>query len=818
MAENSGIQFEIYKSMNLTSVSDNFFMSHNKTPIKILSRVLVLFVISFVFSSCSDYLKGKPFKANYIEIKSDGKLACLDNVSGDMQKFLDSEGTDTQIDNTVSCINATLTELQTRVQGRAEASSFTADEVYEILATFASDSNISQATAKNMLALKAALLGGDENKISKAEIDLLKNYLILVKAEAKNLKPYIKLFYFETTEKAYTKEFIKEGLDQLNISLRNLYKASQLANSSYSFESFKNLIVNILNLTDDKKSMAEIASRMNSFLNGDQAVLNETDRLAYIDSWTEALRLYALYTNGYVKFEISTSAVLNETIFFIENIISLVENSLQYKKTQSISTQTIDGLISAVTNSNFLTDKISSYTAAMFYRTVIVRVLEAGANGDVAGFAGIKSFHLKNLKREIGIYKVYSKMLERVAGEELFASRGISSAPLREIQQALEALNIADEQEILSKYDATLQAQIVSNVNDLRSEFLESNPVIYRNKKIAVATNQNIWEQKWKDLARGLYVKMLARLLMQGWGQIYPLENIRTNYLSEVAMYNWYSEFKYFGIELKIFDPRTFNSGSAGFKIGNLFTRSGNGDNQLSFKETAENLGIMISGNGPAYQEISDDMVIARCNLAELDVFDKHWNNETCFYQVLRANYKFYFSNMPHLIAYLDTLNEDQFKHYFEDAVNVVRVDNRNTGSKVETAEITSMNSLLHFIEEIYVTHDTNANWQISEAEIRQAYPKFSNIATEFAYQNSRAQIEEFTSWKGTVAGYGCFSEQDLIRESFIFLIYNGRTPTQSDFNSFPCFSGKALMNFSGEVDRKTMVNTFKALKTVIGN
>lgn len=793
-------------------------MPQKKTPQKIAYRALILFVMSFVFSSCGEYLKGKPFRTNYIEINSDAKLACLDNVSDDMQKFLDSEGTDTQIDDTVGCINTTLTELQARVYGRVEATSFTANEVYEILATFASNTNISQTAAKNMLVLKAALLGGDENKITKEEIDLLKNYLLLVKAEAKNLKPFIKLFYFKTTEKNYTKIFIKDGFNQLNTSLKNLYRASQLANANYSFDNFKDLIINVLNLADDKKAMAEIASRMNSLLNGDQTILSEEDRLAYIDNWTEALRLYALYANGYAKFELSSSAELNETINFVESVISLIENSLQYKKTQSISVQTIDGLISAVTNSNLLTYKISSYTAAMFYRTVIVRVFESGAKGNITAFAGIKSFHLKNLKREIGIYKVYSKMLERVAGEDLFASKGITSAPLRDIQQALGALNIADEQEILSQFDAAMQTQIVNNVNDLRSEFLEINPIIYRNKKIAVASNQDIWGQKWKDLARGLYVKMLTRLLMQGWGQIYPLENIKTNYLSEVAMYNWYSEFKHFGIEIKIFDPRTENSGSAGFKIGNLFTRSGNGNNQLSFKETAESLGIMISGNGPTYQEISDDMVIARCNLAELDVFDKHWNNEICFYQVLRANYKFYFSNLPHLVAYLDTLNEDQFKTYFEAMVNVVRVDGRNAGSKVETTEVTSMNALLHYIEELYLTHDTNANWQISEAEIRQAYPKFSSIATEFAYQNSSAQIAEFTSWKGVAAGYGCFTEQDLIRESFIFLIYNGRTPTQSDFNSFPCFSGKALMDFSGEVDRKTMVNTFKALKSVIGN
>lgn len=788
-------------------------MSHKKTAFKMLFLVL-----SLALSSCSEYLKGKPFKANFIEIKADGKLACLDNVSGDMQKFLDSEGSDAQIDQTVTCINVTLTELQNRVEGRAEASSYTSNEVYEILAKFAGSTNISQNAAQNIILLKAALLGGDSGKITKAEINLLKNYLLLVKIEAKNLKPYIKLFYFKSTVKGYTQIFIKDGFTQLNTSLKSLYRASQLGNSSYSFDKFKELIINVLNLTDDKKSMLEIGSRLNLLLNGNQTALNEAERLAYIDNLTESLRLYSLYSNSYAKFEINTSTELNVTINFAEEVIALLEHSLQYKKNQSLSAQSIDGLVSAIVNSNLLSSKISSYTAAMFYRTVLVRVFESGAKGNILGFAGLKSFHLRNIKRELGIYKVYSKMLERVAGEELLASRGLTSAPLREIQRALGALNTADEIDILNKYDTALQAEIINNVNDLKSEFLEPVPVIYRNKKIGVAINQETWGQNWKDLSRGLYVKMLARFLMQGWGQLYPLENISTNYLTELDLTNWYSEFKSFAIEIKSFDPRTANSGAASAKTANLFTRSGNGDTKVTFKELAENLGILMSGSGVMAQEITDGLSNANCNLAELDVFDNHWNHESCFYQVLRTNYKFYFSNMPHLIAYLDTLTETQFQAYFEAAVNVVRLDDRNRGDKIETSDIRSMNSLLHFIENTYISHDTNLNSKLSEAEIKAAYSKFSGIATEFAYTVSRSQIEDFTSWKGVAAGYSCFTEQDLIRESFVYLLYNGRTPGQSDLNSFPCFRGNPLLNFQGEVDRKTLINTFKALKSVVGN
>jgi hypothetical protein len=804
----------MYKCMSLFKLKSILVLSQIKAYFSLAGLVM----ISLALTSCSEYLKGKPAKNDFFEIKSDSKLECFNSVADDLQKFLDSEATNTEIDQTINCINTTLTELQTRVEGRTEASSFTASEVYEILATFAKSAKVTSEGAENILALKAALLGGDKNKITKQEINLLKNYLNLVKIEAKNLKPYIKLFYFKSTEKAYTKAFIQEAFLQLNTSIKSLYRSSQLANSSYSFEDFKTMLINVLNLTDDKKAMVEVFTKVNAVLNGTQTVLTEAERLSYIDNITEFLRIYAIYANGYAKFEISTSADLNETITFIDSALALIENSLQYKKTQMITVASLDGLVSSIVNSNILSYKIPAYTAAMFYRTVLVRVFESGANASIMGFSGLKSFHIRNIKREIGTYKVYSKLIERVANEDLFASRGITEAPLGELQRAMGALSIASEQEILSGYDSFVQSQIINNVNDLRSEFIESTPIIYKNKKIAVATNQNTWGQKWKDLARGLYVKMLARLIMQGWGQIYPMENIQTNYVTELQMTKWYSELKAFFVAIKSFDPRTYNSGSTSVKTGNLFTRSGNGDARLTFKELSENLGIILTSSSTTEPEIATALADARCNLPELDVFDKNWNHETCFYQVLRANYKFYFSNLPHLVAYLDTLNEAQFRDYIQSVVDTVRLDEANRGVRIETSDISSMNSLLTFIEGVYIVLDTNNNWALSEAEIKQAYPKFKTVATEFAYKTSQAQIDEFTSWKGEAAGYGCFSEEDLIRESFVYLIYNGKTPSSSNLNSFPCFSGKPLINFSGEVNRRGASNALKSLKQVFSN
>lgn len=791
--------------------------SQSKTHWNCFIQMLFFLSSLVTLSSCSDYLVGKPFKNQVLEIQSDPQLNCLENVSDDMKNFLDAKGTDADIDRTVNCINSTLTILQTKVEGSQEASSYTADDIYKIFNQFSTSAQISKEGATNVVKLKAAILGGSDAKITKTEIDSLKQFLDVIKAEAKKLRPYIQVFYFKKTNKLYSKDLISQAVNQLNSSLRVLYRSTQLGSSSYSVENFKDMMVSVLSLSEESINTADVLSKLSKVISGQHTVLTESQRFTYIDNVTDLMKLYANYVNGYVKFEISTSDNMNEIFNLAESAVNWIENTLQYRATQNITAQTLDPLVSAIVKARLINDKVTAYTLAMFYRTVFVRVLESGAQGNILGFTGIKPIHIRNLRKELATYRVYSKIIERVAGEKVLSDRGLTHIPLREAQDLISKMNVAAETEILSRYDLALRNEIIANVTDLRLEFFDTTPVIFKNKKIGLAVNQNTWTQRWADLARGLYVKMLTRVLMQGWGHVYPVENLAMSYMTQTEMFNWYSEFKNMGIELKFLDPRKHNSGLTGFTTSNLFTRTANGDDKIYFREVYENFAVILSGGTFFDEEIKVDMKNAGCNLPHLDVLEENYNSESCFLNLVHQNYKRYFSTLTHLTSYLDKLPEAQVKQYFLQAIGVIRVDENNLGVQVETVDILSMSALLSYIENLYVIHDTNRNELISEAEIRQAYPKFAKVATDFAYSNSSEAIEDFTSWQGDVAGYGCFSEQDLIRESFIYLIYNGRTPTISDLNSFPCLTGKPLLNFQGEIDRTKLIHNFKALRSALG-
>lgn len=789
-------------------------LSQNKTvqKIQLFWKFFALILTITLVSSCSDFLKGKPKDQQAIEIQS-ASLGCLDNVSEDMSKFFKSEAGTEAVDRTVTCLTDTLTEFQKKVEGRQDANSFTADEVYDIFSRFVSQAQLSRAAAQNMLLLKSAILGGSSERITKTEINDLKNYLQLVRQEALKLAPYMKVFRFQESNKALSRDLIESAFAQVKSSLKNLLAASKLSNSNYSFNDFKTLVVNVLNLADKEKNLVEILSKLNYVLNGYQEELSDTERDEYLGNLTNLMKLFALHQNAYLKFDLDHFDDLDSSIDFIFQVLNLIENSLQYKKTQIISANSIDRLLIEVSKSDLLPHKLKASSMINFYKALVVRLLESGSAGQVAQFAGIRPVHLVNLKRELAIYHLYGRLITKT-----FAQMGVAGYyDLSAIQSKLGSLNPAAETDILSRFDGNNQYIILNVVNELRNEYLKATPAnIYYNKRMVLATNQYTWKQNRADLVQDMLVKMFSRFLMLGYGPAYKVMGATTQTLNNVALYLWYSEFKALMIDLKSFDPRIFNAGTTSLTISNLFTISGNGDTVMTYTELNQYFGILLAGAGAVGDEMYNDLEAQHCQLPELDVYDKHWNIESCLDQLIQQKYKQYFAHLPHLVQYVETLSPDNFKKFFHDMTSVIRYDAGNAGLRVESSDLSGMNTIAYFIESTYLLHDTNRNGRLSESEIRAAYPKFKAVARDFAYSSSAAQIKEFNSWKGTIAGLGCFSEDELIEESFIFLVYNGRTPKTSDLNLFACFTGKDLITFRGEVDRMQLTQALKSLKSIL--
>ena len=766
---------------------------------------------ALLLSGCSEFLKGKPKEEMNIEIKQEA-MTCLKTVSLDLKKFMKSESTDSEIEKTFSCFDTTLKEFQTRAEGAAEKEAFTAEELHQIFDKFIQEAQVSKVAALDLLTLKSALLGGSNQKITKAEISLLREYLLVLRTEVKNLLPYAQLITFRKGEVLFSKTMIKNGFAQLNLSLKNLMKASRLSQSTYQFQDLKNLAVNLKLIGEDEKDLLTLASTVNNLLVGQEQISTEAERHIYIDNLTEVLRLYSTQVHGYVKFEMSSPAVLADALEYVHDMIDLLENTIQYRKSKMISSDSIDPLLTEILKKDILPVKLSKDTALSFYKTLLVRVFQDGLAGDIAAFSGLKKSNFVNIKRELAIYRIFSRFIESASGQ-----RRIS---LKELQDKIWAFDARSAVDILRDFDIAAQEQVVAAVEELKTEFSDKTPVIYRFNKIVLAANQEAWDQNWADLSRGLYSTMLARQLILGWGQTPLVKEVKNAGLNEQGLVQWYSEFRRFGIETRSFDPRSKNSGPSNLMSANLFTRSGNGDGVINFREAIQFLGILFSGGGQVYGEIALGLKKANCNLPEFDVFGNNWNNEECAILDLKANYRNYFSNLPYLVLHLDKAvkTETGFREFYDELIAVARLDAGSKG-RLESADLRSLSTLLHYIESIFAAYDKDRNGLLSESEIKSTYGKFKNFAEQFARKSAGDKIEKFNYWRNSILGINsCFTEQDLIKESFVFMVYNGKTPADSDLTSFPCLRNEPLIKFEGEVNRKHLINTFKIIKAVLGS
>lgn len=779
------------------------------------SSLVLIGVSFFILSSCDNFLKGRSTQENTLKVEK-ASLNCLKTVSNHVQRYLQAQASSEEIEQTLSCVDQALFELQTRAEGQSEADAFSVDDLDQIFSQFLKEEQISRLSIQSVLKFKAALWNGSEVSMSKAEINRLRLFLKTLQVEAIRLNSWMGLFQFQKQD-GLSEKSVSEAFTQLQLSLKNILHMTDLASSGYQWSSFKTLLEQLDFLNSSQKELLQQATVVLNLLMDQQIISTKNDLDLVIQQVTEVMRLHAFQVYHYVDFDIQNSTQLNKLVIYIQDWLNLLENSLQYQRTQLISAKTLDPFVHEIFKKGLLPADLQETTAITFYKKVLIRLFQPGLQIDTTDWKGLGPEHFVGLKKEIAIFRIYLRWIDQATLSNDLVMQGVGRYSLKSLQTSMQSYASDRQIDLLDGFSASEQAQILVAFNELRSEFVQQRPVLYRFQKMVIARNQEIWDQNWDDLTRGLLGKILAREWLRGWGDFNKTGQVATSSLSLSQMQVWLSDFKDFGEQVKLFDPRSKNLATVLFSQGDLLTYAADGDNRLEFFEAIQLVNMMLSGS-KALDEMQSHLKQIGCNQSERDVFGNFFNNEKCLIQDLKQNYKAYFSNLSYLNVYLSKLTDADFEKFYQSLMELSRVEATQAGIRVDTSDLRAFVTLLYDIESLYATFDVDGNMGFSPAEIRAGYPRFKDFAKDYAYKYEKPQIDLFNSWIGTVAGYSCYAESDLIRESFIFLAYTGRIPEVSDLNAAPCLFGHSLISFSGEVDRKIIINTFKILKDVLGS
>lgn len=764
-------------------------------------------ILTFVSLSCTEFLKGKPKKQDVITLENKS-LECSKQLKDNFEKMFNSELSEQKIDETFDCINKTIELFVQKVEGKQNANQFTADELLKIMNQFQPDAEMTIDSTREILNLKKALFGGALEFITKSELELVRNYLKLVQVESKKNSEFMQIYSFDLAKNKFSADFIKMGFKQLRSSLKTLLGETQIYKSEYNYADFVKLLetLNVDKTAEDKKNIKMLGHVM-FLIQGDVKLKTESDYHLAIDNLVDLAELYAEFTYAGLEFKITEKNQFKQLIQFMEKSIHILESSVQYKWTKLIKVESIDPLIIELLEKKVIPLDVKVETFLDFYKRSFLRVFNDNKLLAPESFKGLSEIMVKNIKREFYVFKTSMDFINSIKFDVK------SSYSVVSIQLAMKKFKPQDWLRSAKSLDPVLRGQIIKGFEELRTEALGKQAIVYDKRKMVLAYDQNKTQLDWLALTDALYNKLLARALLIGWGVVSSDFDLNKSYLLEEGMFNWYADFKQFGVEIKLFDPRTINNGPDSFLEASLFSGAAQGAKKLSYLELLQFVNMLVTGGGLVTDEIRDDMTAVNCGLPEKDVFNFPWLNEDCFKKQLRLNQKKYFSHLPYFSAFLSGLTEVQYNSYFSDLMDVSRRDATQKG-RIETADVRTLSMLAMYIESIYATFDKEQPVQtLGLNEVRSAFPRF------------RAFIREFAEKEGVLDGWNVFynhcrlsySEDDFIREAFVFMVYNGRLPEEADFNKFTCHSN-GLFNIQGEVSRKNILNTFKVLKTVLAS
>lgn len=719
--------------------------------------LLPLTAISILTSvGCTEFLNGKKAEPEVLEF-SDKKFACLQVLPEQLGKFSVGEAQEKEIREGFDCMSEALTYFNEKTFG-SMPDAYTVEEMRRFFGKyFLKENNVTPEFASELMKIKKALLGGSEMALTKDEIVRLVELLQVLREEAVSLSSHMSVLLNQKVDSGAEWEQISAAMAQLRSSLRILLAKSQVADSDYSFEDAKGALAGFAEFIrgqqafapyDKFSSWVPMAESVKIVLMGRRANFNGLFQWGQsLDSVLELYEMSLKYMYVLSDLEFNNPAKLRQATQFVSQGLNLLLHSHQMKTSGYISLEDLDQLVDHVLPS--LTQDLSPRAIKKTYRIVLMKILDPERKKDARSLKGLERKHILTLQTELNVWRLHQSFIDLLPFEN--SDRGFTQ------QQLLEAYVRFDKKRVIEKglSEDTFEQKVLEDAWADIGELIKDPRMVRFDEdgRLLVSHAAASSRQDWATLTRFNVMRTLSRLLMLGYAEdVYgPLSRAR---LSEKGLSSWYEDFHEIGLELKAFDPRAENSGPRSFLEANFFTFNGNGDDVMDQKETFEFVTMLLSAGMGTSNEIVKHMQLAGCSIQDKDVFGFPYLEQKCFKQQLKKHFEVYFGNLPGLVRYIDGLNGSQWDQFFGYLLAASVVPDQKKGF-LETANVRSIITILHYMESIYITYDRDRNQALSVEEVYAAAPRFMSF-----FKKVSPTSMEF-----------------LIKEGFAHLVFFGEIP-----------------------------------------
>ncbi|HWU42601.1 MAG TPA: hypothetical protein VN132_04150, partial [Bdellovibrio sp.] len=575
-------------------------------------------------------------------------------------------------------------------------------------------------------------------------------------------------------------------------------ESTQLHHSDYSFEDAKAVLFGLSDFLQGSKPFVPYEN-LKKWLPLIESVKNvlmgRHAQLIRMNQWKESLNsvidlhgLVLKYRYVIQNLDFSQRQDVRQMSQFANQALTLIENSQQIKMAGMIPKEDIDELIHQLLPFMHFDFTLREISVKKLYRVVLLRMLSPergdGFEKDTRGFMGLTKENLEALRREFNIWRMGQSFADSV---KLNDSQKIAQKTLLESYDKFN-INYVISQGLTK--DALEETALKNSWRDF-GDLLKSPILVNFNKKgrLIEATNPTLYDVSWKSLTKMNLMRSLARMLTLGYGDK-TANRLSDSGINKPGLISWYDDFNEFGLDVKAFDPRTGNAGSRSFLEANFFTFSGNGDDRMDQRETFEFVSVLISAGLGTSDEVRKDMKVCEALEVKADVFGYNYLHEECFKKRFRENAMYYLDNMPRMVAYIKNLSDPDYEAFYNHLKTAAETIDQKQ-DLIETANIRTMITVLHYVESVMVTYDADKNQTLSLSEIYAAAPRFMSF------------LKTIKSVK-----------YDFIaKEGFAYLVLTGEVPRDGWRGAWDLAKFQTVKNGLPEADRKDILALFGTLK-----
>ncbi len=740
-----------------------------------------------------------------------GKYSCMYQIGKKVNSYLDGDMNAEHVRAFAGCIRTALNRFMVFTRGTIP-NGYRPQDLQKFLNEhyLGPQQQLSDQFVKDIMNLKAVILGGSSDVITDGEIEKMIDLVTFVQDQAIANLPYVRLYGHldQAANAEINHAFLEQAKTHLRISALDFAALLQANNRPYSLESLDHLLrdtqifLNWRKLHPDSMSPGEFTNLVKAHK---YVVTGQLSNVIEPSDWPKLFDSISSVYSSLINFRLldrSPSMTYGPNLDILigtaHDIFDLIGRTIDQIPNKMVSFKSTDLLISALGKAHLLPDGIRPESADEVYRYIVSNALLPLTQPRGTTVQGLTWTQLGELESEFNLWASSQIYISNEAQQALGFTSISSPSVLQDFKAILPSFNL----ERLLTQNASPNGYEIQKI-------IRNIPPYFRNggKRAYIMPRDELKYYGVKygmtDLTYMNVMHTLARLLVRGFASDRRIALLNGDWtqtgVTESEMNRFYNVVHDLGVDLKFMYPK-YGSGTKSFIEAKLFTYDGDGINTpghrkhdlLNFNQIMEYITTLWSGGevrNVLYKQISAACARDGFPPGPKDVYGYPEIYRPCFDSHFFDNNFRAFSNLPNLQRAFMQMSPEEKRDALFNLEDIARYPCTNANF-IQFSEIATIATVLHYVETIFAVYDHDQNGVLDQYEIMEAFSRFDG------YIARQVEAFEHANRPYSVA---------RLKAIFAFIIKYQRIPTSwGDKSTVLWYQGRYFNNDPDQFDHIT--------------